>query len=485
MTEEELIDYEARTAEEQHHKKKKRDYITEVNSGIYTVLAITYDVTVFEGNARRFIHDVNCSNPAVPGANRTCLLGSTSNGTFCSATNGTQGFLTCLCWDTTCIGNATGWTGVNGGSIPNNITLTLGTRHFGYKNNISYTGGVQLELQEVTHQIRGPQGFWSLNLTTCAWTRLTWINATWTNAGNQQQCVPVIQSKYLTLTAEENLILPAPPVYPDPRPHPTVVVPVDCTIDGNLYPSCLDGNLNSTYCYCYVQSSQFFSIWEIITLRAVDTPPYVTFKYTAQGNATLYSLSNQGVFRIVDGNNVAWGDGTETDFKKWTPAYNYFCMIADPFFSFYVNWGSYAYPNDPFPDPLNFTYELSPFSCAHNTWPYADQIYSWQRGENWCRGCEYNLTSNGAPAIPASWSPVDWNAFNIAFNNSDVVPSRLFNQAFAKQLCRITYVPTGSDNGLSKPLGQIFVALTTRGLMPTRFTAGNEGRTGAADASTI
>jgi hypothetical protein len=427
MTEEELIDYEAAQIVAHHEKDdremSKRALLSSLNNGRYTVLAVDYNVMVFESTMRT-AQNVNCE------------MGEACNGT---------NFLNCMCWDTECQGNAAGTSG-NGGSIPSdNLWLTLGSDTIsGFK------------------QIRGPKGYWSQNLTTCSWTRRTWINATWQGVGNQQQCNPVLTATNAALRVEEGLLFPPAPIWPDPRGHPTVTVVTDCSYPVLTGPltghTCRQHELKPE-CHCRVTPPQIFALWEIISVRGAPSPGGdLLFKYTDPSQT---SSSAQGVFRTVATEYLAVGSGQEgqgfnDDPTNWVPGYNYFCMVADPLYAFSFNWGAYAFPPSSRqfqPEPNAF---VTNFQCGADVQPYAAPLnppMAWQQGLNWCRGCGSANTDTGVVEDPCLHNGCTTTP---TLTPTSAYPSSQINSD-TSSLCRVAWVYTGSDNILDLPLGTIFV----------------------------
>jgi len=462
MTEEQLMDYEAAQADRHRRSQDARHqhgYLSGTNNGRYTVLAIEYAIGVFEQNARTF-------------QSTDCRIQMPMNGQLTNPTaycNGTD-FINCLCWNTTCTGNAYGSSGVNGGSIPsNNLWVTLGTQSStnGYSPERSLPGPVETNWM----QIRGPRGYWTQNLTTCSWTRATWINATWQRVGNQYQCVPVLNTDNLALRVEEGLIAPPAPTWPDTRGHPTVTVEVDCTYpqtvpQGFEYAGavCRQVALKEG-CYCRVTPPQIFSLWNIISVRGEPSQlSQLTFKYTRPDQSR---FSNQGVFRNVPSENLALGSGRESEnMEDWVPGYNYFCMVADPLYAFNFNWGDFAYPwstgeFEPRPNAV-----ITNFNCDANVQPYAEQVFDWQEGLNMCRGCGIANRDVAAPARnPCLYTEPSQLNNRVCDTSLSLTPSTSYNStltpntlsAEVSALCRVAWVLTGSDNGADLPLGEFFV----------------------------
>lgn len=317
LTEEQLIDLELSNTMhniERDEQNSHKRYVSTPNPGHYTVLRLpNYGVTLFEQSVR-VQRNTDCN-------------GTTLNSCTTTSATGLLGYLNCLCWNTTCVGNAVNQTtGINGGSIPsNNIWVTLGGNGQGIFGLDSVA-----QRQLAFSQVRGPRGYWTQNLTTCEWTKDTWINATWQRVGNQYQCVPVLQSNSYSLTVEEGLLFPPAPIWPDPRGHPLVTVPVNCSF---VLPSCVQWPVLDSRCWCHVRSNQVFALWEVINLRPLlsELGSNLVFTYTGE-NATNYDFSNQNVFRVVPSNAVAWGSarqgtGSGLSQELWNPAYNFFCQV--------------------------------------------------------------------------------------------------------------------------------------------------------------
>jgi hypothetical protein len=387
MTEEEIIDHE-RT--EMH--KEKRNFAS--NTGRYTVILGNYSVEVAEYTVK-YSQDINCDIPE----------------TICRGGN----YLTCQCMNTTCVGSAINeQTGKNGGGIPSdNIWVTL-------------TDGQG-------KQIRGPRGRWTMNSTLCQWERPSFINATFQKVGNQNFCFPVIRSDDQGVRVEEGLLLPPAQSWPEVRAHPQVWIQFECF-------------LTSSYCK-EILPNQTFALWEVVSVRGKpSTPDYVLFKFTADPyGPNRDDPGVQGVFRQVPADSVAWGAGLENQSSTWVPGYNYFCQVADPNFSFYLNWGAFAFPNFPYEIPSSLANSpslgvvFSQFSCSALTTPHPTMPIE---SMNLCRGCQLRWVANGA----------DVNLVPL----TDAGLEQIGSANLLKQ-CRFAWVPPGSDWLLDKPLGLIFL----------------------------
>jgi len=287
------------------------------------------------------------------------------------------------------------------------------------------------------HQIRGPRGFWTQNITTCEWSLLTFINATWQKAGNQNQCVPVIQSNSLSVTVEEGIIYSPTRVWPDPRGHPTITVPVNCLFNLTAYPSCSQITLDPL-CYCYVRPNQIFSLWRILTYRGLDsaTLAALVLKYT---NPLQYFYSNQNVFREIPANATNYGSGMQVPNPQgWRVGDNFICVVADPYFGFSFNWGSFAFPltNRPIYTPPTVL-SNSQFACPSDVAPRSTLSQGWGEDLNTCRHCETSIGD----------IPFGWNLFRIASGLS----------VFDRNWCRFAFIPPGSDFLNDYPLGDFVV----------------------------
>jgi hypothetical protein len=436
LTEEDLIDLELRNTMhniENDEQLSNKRYISTANPGHYTVLRLpNYGVSVFEQNVR-VQRNTNCDGTTL---------------SSCSTTNTGLGYLNCLCWNTTCVGNAVNQsTGINGGSIPsNNIWVTLGG------NGLETFGKDSVANRQLGfHQVRGPRGYWTQNLTTCEWTKATWINATWQRVGNQYQCHTVLQSNMYSVTVEEGLLFPPAPIWPDPRGHPLITVAVDCRFS---LVSCSQNNLDPR-CFCHVRSNQIFALWKIVTLRPLlsELGSNLVFFYTGE-NGTNYQFSNQNVFRVIPSNAVAWGSarqGTGSGLGQteiWNPAYNFFCQVADTRYSFTFQWASsFSYPSQPWPGVSTYWdahYAFSPFNCNTATSPPWVGRYSWAGGDTWplnlCRGCQW------------------WRNDTTVANPTSLVFDPITNiSGTHRNQCRFATVQPGSDFIPSLPLGNIFV----------------------------
>jgi len=186
-------------------------------------------------------------------------------------------------------------------NLPSDLSLTL----YNPEAQFNWTTGI---LDPTTGcQVRGPQGQFILNQTTCTWSAPRFIHPSYTNVGGGTFTFPTLRLP-IQVRVDENTLSYTGVPYPEVLQHPYSTAVVDCS--------------NSPTCSLPIGA--LASVWEVQSLRGLPDP---------NGNG-LFSIkfgdNSQNVIRQIPSTSLI------------APGWNNICVLSDNRPWYVALWGTWS-----------------------------------------------------------------------------------------------------------------------------------------------